>query len=138
MIDVAIDLSSGDIPGWERSESRPRRETSNSNRQRNRQREEQWEQESSRSESQTATQAVPELVVQAQMAAAAAAAAASSGMVEVKHDALANARALPEPATTPWLPRVAIVALVFGVAAAVVLVVASHRRAPGELPHSVR
>ncbi|HSI06276.1 MAG TPA: serine/threonine-protein kinase [Myxococcota bacterium] len=128
---IAIDSQSGEIPGWEASESKPRESTNSAvARALQREADSDWGQsEGSLSESQTATQAVPELVVQQQPAAA-------EGMVEVKHDQLAEARAIPEPPATPWLPRIAMVVLVFGIAAAIVLVYASHRRSPGELPRS--
>src|SRR5262249_12875694 len=113
---VAIDMSNGEIPGWEPSGERPGRESTSSAVARALQRESDSDgcQEGSLSESQTATQAVPELVVQNEAGAPAAA-----GMVEVKHDQLAEARALPEPPATPWLPRIAIIVLVFGIAAAI-------------------
>ncbi len=127
---IAIDSQSGEIPGWEPSESRPRESTSSAvARALQREADSDWgNSEGSLSESQTATQAVPELVVQQPIA--------PEGMVEVKHDQLAEARAIPEPPPTPWLPRIALVVLVFGIAAAIILVYASHRRAPGELPRS--
>ncbi len=128
---IAMDSQSGEIPGWEQSESKPRESTSSAvARALQREADSDWGQEGSLSESQTATQAVPELVVQSMIPAVA------EGMIEVKHDQLAEARAIPEPPPTPWLPRIALVTLVFGIAAAVVLVFASHRRAPGELPRS--
>ncbi len=129
---IAIDSQSGEIPGWEPSESKPRESTNSAvARALQREADSDWgHNEGSLSESQTATQAVPELVVQQQQPVAA------EGMVEVKHDQLAEARAIPEPPPTPWLPRIALVVLVFGIAAAIVLVYASHRRSPGELPRS--
>lgn len=128
---IALDSQSGEIPGWEQSDSKPRESTNSAvARALQREADSDWGNEGSLSESQTATQAVPELVVQSMIPAIA------EGMIEVKHDQLAEARAIPEPPPTPWLPRIALVTLVFGIAAAIVLIYASHRRAPGELPRS--